>query len=217
MSQPVYLAVTRFSTKTWIENMLWRKQKKHTGCVYGVVKPIPDKIPYGKIVYVIEMNNTLNKIMGVGRVRNIFKDENRSRIYGEQDYNRYVYKGNCRIHRSIMQQVNIKILEEFERILFKGSRHFKRGNGITLLPEDRLGCQYEKRKRKPTQCGKCGLRGHNSRTCMSTSRVKKVDTETCKKRCKYCGKLDKGHICTIDKVDNKKKIEMLRYIIGLFE
>ena len=43
---------------------------KWKGCVYGCNKKMPLAVPHLALVYVIEMNNDTNKIMGIGLVRN---------------------------------------------------------------------------------------------------------------------------------------------------
>ena len=47
-------------------------------------------------------------------------------------YNRFVYHSNVRMDRN--QIPYMKMIEVFEELLFTGSRHFKRGLGITIFP-----------------------------------------------------------------------------------
>ena len=108
------------------------------------------------------------------------------------------------------------IVESIETILFKGSRHFKRGHGVIMIPHERFGMIYKKKKRKPVQCAKCGRHGHNSRSCKYDTRVKPIDKPTEKKKCIYCGKLEKGHICTSIKKDEIKISTILRFFKTLF-
>lgn len=65
-----YIATTRFTNYTYNENLEWRERFKWKGCVYGLNKKMPLTIPHLAMVYVIEMNNDQNKIMGIGLVRN---------------------------------------------------------------------------------------------------------------------------------------------------
>ena len=51
--------------------------------------------------------------------------------------------------------------------------------------------------------------GHNLRSCKSKVRIRCKDKESSKKMCKYCGKLDKGHICPRFEI-NKCKIYLAR-------
>ena len=56
------------------------------------------------------------------------------RIYDDRNYNRYTYRSNYRIDRSIITTEEEKIFKIFDVLLFKGSRHMKRGQGITSVP-----------------------------------------------------------------------------------
>ena len=75
---------------------------------------------------------------------------------------------------------------------------------------------YIKKKRKPVQCAKCGNHGHNARSCKNETREKPPDKPTEKKKCKVCGKLEKGHICTGFQKDEKKILDILRFFKQLF-
>ena len=60
---------TRFNNDTWRENIENRK-KRGLVCFYAAPRPITDKIQPNSIVFVIEMNNTINQIQGIGLIRN---------------------------------------------------------------------------------------------------------------------------------------------------
>ena len=60
-----YIATTRFTNYTYRENLEWRERFKWKGCVYGCNKKMPLTVPHLAVVYVIEMNNDTNEIMGV--------------------------------------------------------------------------------------------------------------------------------------------------------
>ena len=62
----IHIGSVRFNSDTWEENKQWRNKNKWDGCIYGLDKQIPEKVPYGSSVYIIEMNNTTNQIMGIG-------------------------------------------------------------------------------------------------------------------------------------------------------
>lgn len=212
----IQIGTVRFNSDTWVENERWRNENKWDGCIYGLDKQIPDKVPYGSSIYIIEMNNTTNKIMGIGQIKYISLSENRTKIYKNDDYNRIVYKSNYRIDRTQLLEMNSTMIEGIEHILFKGSRHFKRGHGVIIIPHDRFGMIYKKKKRKPVQCAKCGHHGHNSRSCKNETREKLPDKPTEKKKCKVCGKLEKGHICTGFQKDEHKICNILRFFKQLF-
>ena len=47
----------------------------------------------------MEMNNDKNKIMGEGLIKNVTMPSYRSRIYEDEIYNKFVYKGKNHITR----------------------------------------------------------------------------------------------------------------------
>ena len=49
-------------------------------------------------------------------------------------YNRYTYKSNYRIDRSQLTENEKLTIQRIEYFIFKGYKHLKRGQGITLLP-----------------------------------------------------------------------------------
>jgi len=97
---------------------------------------IKEKIPLHSYVYVIEMNNDKNKIEGIGLIKNERKLDKNYRIYKNMDYNRYVYTGEKYLPMAqITDEYYQKVVTVMERLLFKGDRHCKRGQGITQLPQ----------------------------------------------------------------------------------
>ncbi len=132
-----YIASTRFTNYTYNENLKWRERFKWKGCVYGLNKKMPLTVPHLAMVYVIEMNNDQNKIMGIGLVRNYINPKYKMCIYkSDTNYNRYIYNSAYRKDRS---ELNEKFLEALEIILFTGYGHYKRGQGITVIPWKRFG------------------------------------------------------------------------------
>ena len=133
-----YIGTTRFNNKTWNENIKWRKKHKHNGCIYALKKRIVQSVPKNAIIFVLEMNNDTNKIMGIGIIKNKRDMRQNIKIYYNNDiyYNRFVYHSNMRMDRS--QIPYMKMIEVFEELLFTGSRHFKRGLGITIFPWERF-------------------------------------------------------------------------------
>ena len=132
-----YIGTTRFNNETYEENLQWRKKHNHDGCIYALNKQLPDYIPPTSLVFVIEMNNDINKIMGIGLIRNNKDRKQRIRVYnGNPYYNRYVYHSKQRIEAGNIKYK--KLLRVLELMLFKGSRHMKRGQGITCVPWKRF-------------------------------------------------------------------------------
>lgn len=128
------ITTTRFNNNTYEENKRYR-ENDNLQCIYGTSLKIKDSIRYKDHIYVIEMNNQENKIMGIGFVKNQLVDDKNYKIYTDKVYNRYVYKGQQHVSREKLDVQEIEILEKLELLLFKGARHSKRAQGITVLPE----------------------------------------------------------------------------------
>lgn len=129
------IAVTRFNEETWNSNKLWRELNNYSGCIYGCPVEIPDKVLPRTILYVLEMNNSNNTIEGIGLIinRKSNKIGQRTRVYENNSYNRYTYMSNYRIDKSEFTQSEKKFINILEILLFKGCKHIKRGQGITIL------------------------------------------------------------------------------------
>jgi hypothetical protein len=132
------LMLTRFNDITWNENCRWRDKNAFSGCIYNSPVHIKEDIPLMITIYVIEMNNDQNKIMGIGKIINKVCTDQNYRIYEERNYNRYTYRGKSRIDRKEIESNNLlKLkLEKLEKRLFKGKSHLKRGQGINRVPPD---------------------------------------------------------------------------------
>ncbi len=130
----IYLTCTRFNTDTFKQNEAWRKNNQHVGCIYGTPVRMKDDIFVNSVVIVLEMQNDINKIVGIGIIRNSIEKDKRYNIYEWGNYNRYTYKGDYRISRGELRAHEEKVLTILDMLCFKGSRHLKRGSGITSLP-----------------------------------------------------------------------------------
>lgn len=82
----------------------------------------------------VEMNNTQNKVMGVGLVRNNPYLQ-KFLIYDAHGYNRYVFVGEYRLERDDLPE---SVLRALDAILFKGKSHMKRSSGFTIVSEKLL-------------------------------------------------------------------------------
>jgi len=129
-----YIATTRFNNDSFIENERWRERNGWNGCVYGTPVKIKENVIPQSNIFVIEMNNDENKIMGIGLIKNSLSMPSK-RIYSAGNYNRYTYKGKRRIKRTELNEEHEKVVSILEELLFKGSRHMKRGQGITVIPD----------------------------------------------------------------------------------
>ena len=95
----VKICTARFNKETFQENLQWKKLKnKTTHCVYGSPSMLKQSIKENEWVIVLEMHNDINKIIGLGLMRNIPIKNNK--IYSCGNYNRYTYEGHIRIDLS---------------------------------------------------------------------------------------------------------------------
>lgn len=129
-----YLASTRFTDETYFENKRYRENKGYP-VIYGLLIKIRDIYPVGALIFVIEMNNTRNMIEGIGLIRNNLVCDKRYKIYDNNDYNRYIYKGQYWLSREQLLEYDSYIVSVLDTILFKGKSNVKRRTGITMITE----------------------------------------------------------------------------------
>jgi hypothetical protein len=134
LSEKSYSLITsRFSNSTWSENCDFLSKKTKIGCIYCAPTLINKKIALDSMMFVLEMNNDKNKIMGIGKVNNHPKLRKYS-VYNNQNYNRYVFTGKCRIDRKDMNGEEEEIMKAFDILCFRGHFHMKRGHGLSAFP-----------------------------------------------------------------------------------
>ena len=126
---------TRFTNETLAENLRFR-ENNNVACIYNAIVPISDKHPY-KVLYVLEMNNSTNKLIGIGVITK--KIWPREQIYSDPSYNRYTYKGCKHIPASLLPET---MVQELEEKLFYGRGHLKRGKSFTQFPDKWLKPEY---------------------------------------------------------------------------
>ncbi len=124
-----HLACTRFNNETYRENWKYRQQHK-IPVIYGSSLKIREIYPIGCHIFVIEMNNETNEIEGVGLIENKQSTDKYYRIYKNDQYNKYAYKGNQWLPKECFEPEIISILTQ---VLFKGRSHLKCRIGITIL------------------------------------------------------------------------------------
>ena len=129
-----YLACTRFNNATYAENTNYRN-KHNENVIYGTTLQIRHIYDLGIQIFVVEMNNEENKIEGIGLIKNLLVCDKRHKIYDNDEYNRYIYKGKYWLSRSQINNVNENITEMFENALFKGKSHLKCRMGITIITQ----------------------------------------------------------------------------------
>lgn len=125
-----FLMTTRFNNKTAYENKIYREKKNHNGCFYNTPTIISNRIPKESNLFVLEMNNDTNSIIGVGLIINkpVY---NHYKVYSNNDYNIHTYIGKYRIDRNDMTADEEFIMKIFDHLCFTGQNHMKRGQGIT--------------------------------------------------------------------------------------
>ena len=129
------LVSTRFNDETWFENMEWRFKNNWLGCIYGTPFPVKENIPHNEIMFVLEMNNDKNKIMGIGIIHNKLVCDKKYNIYKDRFYCKYTYKSKYRIDRVDMSEKEKNVLRILDILVFKGATHLKRGRGIIQVPD----------------------------------------------------------------------------------
>jgi hypothetical protein len=83
-------------------------------------------------MFILEMNNDENKIMGIGMVKN-HPIVGKHYVYEIGNYNRYVFIGKNRIDRKEMNEQEEEVMQAFDILCFKGDTHHKRGQGLTIF------------------------------------------------------------------------------------
>lgn len=127
------LATTRFNNFTWEENCKVRGMNPVAKCIYATPIQITSRIVLDSNVFVLEMNNEKDQIMGIGLIKN-HPVAGKYSVHSVQNYNRFVYIGKWRIDREEMTTDEIEIIRLLEAVCFRGINHSKRGQGITSLP-----------------------------------------------------------------------------------
>jgi hypothetical protein len=141
----ITLTTTRFNTNTWNERERWMvRHNWEKGCIYGTPVCVKEHI-YGTMI-VLEMHNDENRIKAIGLLKNRHNLSDKNfQLYEDRNYNRYIYKGDYRIEIQYNEKTNAienasltdlekKIINIFNRLLFKGACHLKRAQGITAVP-----------------------------------------------------------------------------------
>lgn len=148
------LVVSRFNNEHLEMNRCFRN-KHNIGCIYGTPLTL-NQFNLGEVVFVIEMNINTNQVEGVGLILNIVKTGPQYNMYGDYNYNRYVYCGKYRIDRTDMEDLTliarhytedlenprreetVNLLEVLDNLLFKGKSHMKRGSYFSRITDKLL-------------------------------------------------------------------------------
>ena len=142
------LVTSRFNNDTLEINRNYKQKKNITGCIYGSPQEMSPKILNTSLVFVIEMNNDTDSIEGIGLVRNKPYLDKYYRIYDHGDYNRFVYKSNYRIDRTMLWEHNKVLVKVLEYVLFGEKTHLKRGSGFTTVTQKFLASKKDEKCKK---------------------------------------------------------------------
>lgn len=132
-----FILTSRFNTLTWEENRHFVGRNMKIGCIYCAPSPLSSLIPLDTTLFILEMNNDVNKIMGIGLVNNHPRVQKYS-VYQHGNYNRYSYIGKHRIDRIDMDEEEEKVMRVFDILCFTGNTHMKRGQGLKQFPIEML-------------------------------------------------------------------------------
>jgi hypothetical protein len=124
----------RYNNETWEASINYR-EKRRLACIYAPPYKLAETIDINSPVFVIEMNNTTNKIMGIGLVKNKLITDKVYKVQEDSNCNRYIYIGEYHISREVLDDYNPELVYVLDEILFKGYTHSKRGSGLTKIPE----------------------------------------------------------------------------------
>jgi hypothetical protein len=143
-----HIMTTRFNNATKSDNETYINTLKdpEINCIYSSCLLVNNRLVQSRdIMFVLEMNNDTNKIMGVGMVRNCIPTTCYThKIYNIEKYNMFSYVGKHHIKRSEMCHWEEGIMSILDILCFKGIRHQKRCDGITVFPV----CMLQKCKSK---------------------------------------------------------------------
>jgi hypothetical protein len=123
-------------------------------CVYGSPIPVKPAVRGSAWMIVLEMQNDVNKIVGIGLVKNSPNLPNvpvphnskgggvstlKPAVYSCGNYNRFIYQGAYRIDL-LSNEIELTreehlVIKMLELALFYGPNHSKRGKGICELPK----------------------------------------------------------------------------------
>ena len=132
-----YIMTSRFNSDTIRQNRAFCEKQKRIRCIYCCPQPVLAKIPLERNMFVLEMNNDTNRIVGIGLVKNRYYTR-KYQVYDNMNYNRFAYVGKDRIDRLQMTPAEDIVMQWLERFCFKGANHMKRGQGMTSFPVDLL-------------------------------------------------------------------------------
>jgi len=133
-----FLASTRFTNETYAQNTLYRETHSLREYIYCQRKRIKSSIPLNSLLYIVEMNNSTNQILGIGLIKNFIVTDKFYKVYSSTDFNLYTYKTIYRLDRDELVGFDADLVCALETICFKGKSHLKRIPGISIIPDKLL-------------------------------------------------------------------------------
>ena len=151
---------TRFTSDTYYQNVRFKQNIQWNGSLYSTMLKFPVNTP-DKVLFILDMNNTTNKIVGIGLMRNILAKDQSVNIYSNPSFNNYIYKSTYYISlaeiydfennddisdsdsgsesnketKAEHNEWSKYIEDEFEAKLFYGKSHSKRGGSFMVFPK----------------------------------------------------------------------------------
>lgn len=148
---------TRFTSETYEENRAYKQNKLDgfKGSLYSTTLPFPVNASLSKYFFVLDMNNTTNKLMGIGFVKNILAKEQNIRVHRRQGFNLNIFKSDFYISLDSLDSLDSVdkggrslwktfLAKEFESYLFYGKSNMKRGGAFTRFPLKKMEYKHLK-------------------------------------------------------------------------
>ena len=134
----VHLAVSRYNNASWRELKQFMEANQIQGCIYNTPVRITENVGLKTTVIVLEMNNDKNQIYAIGQIENYLRMDQYYKIHADNNYNRYSYRGERRILRKDFNDLEEAVIRIFDQMVFKGSGHMKRGQGIQVINKKKI-------------------------------------------------------------------------------
>ena len=148
---------TRFTSETYEENRAYKQNMLDgfKGSLYSTTLSFPVNASMSKYFFVLDMNNTTNKLMGVGFMKNLLAKDQNIRVHKRQGFNLNIYKSDFYISLDSVDSVDSVekggrslwktfLAKEFESYLFYGKSNMKRGGAFTRFPLKKMEYKHLK-------------------------------------------------------------------------
>jgi hypothetical protein len=140
---------TRYNSYTYLQNQRFKENKLNgfNGAIYSTTMPFPVSTSMEKYLFVLDMNNTTNKLMGISLLKNRLAKDQTLNVYSDPTFNNYIYKTKFYIDFSCVkleESWKLFIENELERCLFYGKSNMKRGGSFTRFSLKKLKYKHLK-------------------------------------------------------------------------